>query len=233
MAYEQEPEVIREQMEVQRAALDQKLEVLENKIVQTVEEAREAVADTVQTVREGVHDSVASVRDTVQTSVASVKETFNLEAHVRRHPWAMVGGSVVAGFVAGRLLRDGVPRPWRTPEPPRAPERLAVSDASLPETHAEPAKTRESWMDVLGRTFGPELHQVKGLAIGTVMGALRDLVVGPLPPPVQPQINEIVDSITTKLGGQPVGSEVLRELLPRWHDEPHANGRRDGSRATN
>src|SRR5438105_2552597 len=93
MADEPEPEVIRHQMEAQRAALGHKLETLENKIIETVDGAREAVAETVQT-----------VKDTVNSSVETVKETFDLRLQVERHPWAMFAGSIAAGFAAGWLL---------------------------------------------------------------------------------------------------------------------------------
>src|SRR6266478_1933406 len=104
MANESEPQMIRHQMEAQRAALDEKLEKLENKIVSTVDCAREAVAETVTSVKEGVRDSVDSVKDTVETSMHAVQDTFDLPAQVDRHPWAVMGGAVAVGFVAGCIL---------------------------------------------------------------------------------------------------------------------------------
>src|SRR5947207_10702413 len=104
MADEPEPEVIRRQMEAQRAALADKLETLENRIVQTVEGAREAVSETVQTVKDSVQCSVQTVRESVQSSVEAVKDTLDVRAQVERHPWAMVGGAAALGFAAGYLL---------------------------------------------------------------------------------------------------------------------------------
>jgi ElaB/YqjD/DUF883 family membrane-anchored ribosome-binding protein len=219
MADEQESEMIRQQMQLRRAALDEKLETLENKLVQTVDDAREAVAETVQTVKEGVHDSMASVKDTVVASVATVKETFDLERHVQRHPWPMFAGAVAAGFVAGCLLRRSTAASPRQPTIIPGPAQESPAAPRVP-----PSERSERWMDMVARLFAPELRQLKGLAIGTLMGVLRDLVTDPLPETVRPQLNEIADSITTKLGGQPIQSEVLHELLP-GHDDHH-NGRR-------
>jgi len=153
MADEQDPEMIRQQMEMQRAALAAKLETLENKIVETVEGAREAVAETVQTVKEGVRDSVSTVKETVQNSVESVKETFDLRLQVERHPWAMIGGAVAVGFAAGYLLnraqRAEHPHAWGAAagldfRPAGAD---AVSAPQKPSTTPPPAAARESWGD--------------------------------------------------------------------------------------
>ena len=34
----------------------------------------------------------------------AVKRTFDLRYQTQQHPWLMVGGSVMAGFTAGKLL---------------------------------------------------------------------------------------------------------------------------------
>src|SRR5262245_43281642 len=119
MADEQEdPEVIRRQMEAQRASLAEKLDTLENKIVRTVDDAREAVAETVQTVKDSVQSSVDTVKDTVSSSVETVKETLDVRLQVQRHPWAMFGGSVAVGFVAGWALNRALRSGRRTAIPP-------------------------------------------------------------------------------------------------------------------
>jgi ElaB/YqjD/DUF883 family membrane-anchored ribosome-binding protein len=227
MADEQEPEVIRRQMEAQRAALDEKLDALENRIVQTVDDAREAVAETVQTVKEGVHDSVATVRDSVHSSVETVKDALNVESHVQRHPWAMFGGSIAAGFAAGWLLRRwGAERSVSERGAVLAPPAPAATPApaAVPTPFPEQAANGASWTADLGNTFAPELEELKGFAIGAVMGLVRDLVTESLPDAVRPRFNAIADSITTKLGGQPVQSEVVNELLPHGQGAHH-NGR--------
>ena len=232
MADEQDPEMIRQQMEMQRAALAAKLETLENKIVETVEGAREAVAETVQTVKEGVRDSVSTVKETVQNSVESVKETFDLRLQVERHPWAMMGGAVAVGFAAGYLLnraqRAEQPHAWGAAagldfRPAGAD---AVSAPQKPSTTPPPAAARESWGDHFARMFAPELNKLKGMAIGAALGVIREMFTEPLPEPMRPQFNELVDSITVKLGGEPVQKQTIQHLFA--HRAGHPNGDRQG-----
>ena len=90
-------EVIRHRMEQTREALTEKLETLEQKVADSVS----AVTDTVASVQEKVHEGVESVKDAV-----------DVKAHVERHPWLMLGGSVLCGYVLGDLLlANSGPRP--------------------------------------------------------------------------------------------------------------------------
>src|SRR5207248_9142807 len=126
---DQEPDMIRRQMEAQRAALAAKLETLETKIVDTVEGAREAVQETVQSVKEGVRDSVDTVKESVHSSVEAVKGTFDIPLQVDRHPWIMVGGAVALGFTAGCLINRATRQETLT----RARfDRSVISDRSSP-----------------------------------------------------------------------------------------------------
>jgi len=253
MADEQatDPEVIRRQMEAQRASLAEKLETLENKIVRTVDEAREAVAETVQTVKDSVQSSVETVKDTVSSSVETVKETFDVRLQVQRHPWAMFGGSIALGFVAGwalnRALRAGRrtgPPLAHVPEPStgaatfalpsqgaqggfREQARSAATFTGAPPPSAAPAETTSapatrgpSWLDELTRTFAPEAQKLKGLAIGAAMGVVRDLVTHQIPEQLRPRLDEVIDTVTSKLGGEPVRGHLLDELRQQWQ-QPH------------
>jgi len=241
--------VIRQQMEVQRASLAEKLETLENKIVQTVEGAREAVAETVHTVKESVQSSVETVKDTVQSSMETVKETFDVTHQVQRHPWAMFGGSVAVGFVAGWLLNraSGTSRlSGRASTGPawghspasyagagsglgassrgghRDDARSAAAFTSAPAaTSTQPSGP--SWIEELSQTFAPEVQKLKGLAIGAAMGVVRDLVGQSIPEQLRSQVDEMLNNVTTKLGGQPVQGHLLDELLP-GRRETHGNG---------
>jgi len=246
--------MIRQQMEAQRASLAEKIETLEEKIVRTVEGAREAVAETVQTVKDSVQSSVDTVKDTVQSSVETVRETFDLPQQVRRHPWAMFGGSVAFGFAAGWLLNRATgthnqgsawgyaPASYTgggrySDAPPTSGSRFrdemrpATSFTGAPSSGAGQSEARpaaappagESWLDALSHTFAPEIQKVKGLAIGAAMGLVRDLVSQSVPDQLRPQLTELMNNVTSKMGGDPVRGELLDELLPRRHDG-HTNG---------
>jgi len=241
MANESEPQVIRHQMEAQRASLDQKLETLENRIVATVENAREAVADTVTSVKEGFRDSVDSVKDTVETSVHAVQDTFDLPTQVDRHPWTMFGGAVAVGFVAGCILNRtsagsaggvGLPSALARLPAPNSASRATSAWPPPEEKHVpSPSAPGASWADQLARMFAPEFQRLKSLAVGTLMGMAREMVSEPLPDQMRPQAKEILDNITTKLGGEVMSREAVEPLLPHLHNG-HTNGHRAEDRAS-
>jgi len=222
---EKEPEQIRQDIDVTRSAITEKLEALEESVVGTVQNAKDTVQetidsatqmveDTISNVKETVQETVGSVKDTVQETVSSVKETFDLRLQVRRRPWPMLGGSLVAGFVTGalfgearhrqqmpmdRLASNGEPMMrYREPEY-RAPAPEARSSAT-----AEPREP-----GLLDR-FHDEIAQVKGLALGMLFGVVRDVIQEKMPQMSQ-QVGDVMDNITTKLGGKPVQGPVLQK----------------------
>jgi ElaB/YqjD/DUF883 family membrane-anchored ribosome-binding protein len=230
MDNESEPEVIRKQMEVQRAALADKLETLETRIVATVDDAREAVAETVETVRESVKDSVETVKDTVHSSAQAVKDTFDLQRQVERHPWPMFGGAVAVGFAAGWALSQAAassdrraPAFARVPPPPV----YRSEPPPAPRAPAPAAAAGSSWAEQCFQLFRPELEKVKGLVIGSVLGVVREMVTEPLPAEMRPKVSEILDNVTTKLGGAPVTSETVAPLVARLHDDHHNGHHRE------
>jgi len=185
-------------MEQTRASLTEKIEVLEQKVTNTVEEAtsavsetvneaKEAVHETVETVKETVSNTVESVRGTVSATVESVKDAFDISAHVRNHPWTMFGGSVAVGFLGGMLMGPSHRRQSAAREPvgaefaPEYAAEPAYEAASGWSGAAEPQREQHSWWNWLNSTFGSEIEKLKGLAIGTMAGVVRDLVRSPCP----------------------------------------------------
>jgi ElaB/YqjD/DUF883 family membrane-anchored ribosome-binding protein len=216
-------EVIKHQMLETRASLAEKLETLEQQVVGTVQSATTAVTDTVESVKEAVQETVAMAKTSVHDTVEAVKDTFDISRQVREHPWLMMGGSVAVGFAGGYLLNraassanradlGGVPSlsslgarsgPGRDGGAAlsRSEERSSAMAAS--------ASTRKGLLTDLGQTFEKELHQLKGLALGTLLSAVRDLVANSAPPQLGPQLAEIIDSATVKLGGQPIKGPLM------------------------
>lgn len=208
-----ESEVIRHQMEETRASLADKLETLEREVTETVSEAKAAVTGTVESVKEAVQGTVESVKESVSGTVETVKETFDLPRQVERHPWAMVGASVAAGYLAGYLLSRGRPHGpaagWRGPSWSSS-QAAGLERLRSEEPPAPPARPGGA-LGGLGHLFGDELEKLKGLAIGMALGAIRDAVTSSMPPEVGPRIAEVMNDVTTKLGGQTMPSPVLPE----------------------
>jgi hypothetical protein len=218
-----EPEVIREQMAGTRASMADKLETLEEKVVGAVEGATTAVSETVANVKDAVQETVSTVKETVSETVEGVKEAFDLRRQVERHPCLMTAAALAVGYVAGSLTRPSKQRAsrWRGGQRPLPPEGsdwgdghlktrpiLPPHEGALPAARSpaeEPIATKPSWAGVLA----PELAKFKGMAIGYLMGAVRDAMSEALPPGMRDQIHETMDSITHKLGGEPVRGPVL------------------------
>jgi hypothetical protein len=215
---DEDPNVIRQNIDQTRSALTEKLETLEAEVKGTVQGAKASVDNTIET-----------VKDTIQ----SVKRTFDLAYQTEQHPWPMMGGSVVAGFVCGHLFEALTAtgrhaahdhRPQERHEPPLSASSFASQAAAAAErpngptggAYAAPAPSATSnLLHWVSSQFGPEIEQLKGMAIGAAVGVLRDLAKRNVPPHLAQQVEELMNKVTSKLGGQPVQGEVLSSTGPR------------------
>jgi len=227
-----EPEVIRHQMEETCQSLQEKLEVLEQQVLSTVQEGRqtvEAVRETVESVKDSVQetvenvkgtvqDTVSSVKDTMHDTVESVKETFNLERHVREHPWTMIAGAAAVGFLGGKLVLHMMPprprmtmptsRAYATSAGPRQAE-PTFREKSNGAAAAQRGPEKPNFLSKIASQYSEEIEKVKGLAIGTLAGVARDYISKAAPPELAKRLSEVVDRVTTKLGGQPMQEPIL------------------------
>lgn len=245
IAREQEELLV--QMEESRESLAHKIELLEGKVTETVENAtatvQEATANVLETVQNAtasvsetvgnVTDAVQGTVETVRTSlydgVESVKDAFDVSHQVDKHPWLMLLGAAVVGYVGATLLQPSPSRRLRSngygedhyrslSSPPYEQTSLravntatsmgqyAANDSSLgvvkgaAKAVKEPAQA--SWMTMLGESFGPELQKLKGLAIGTAIGAVRESILQSAPEAMKKPLAEVIDDVTEKLGGE-------------------------------
>lgn len=226
-----EPEVIKQQMEETRASLTEKLETLEHQVVATVQNATSAVTETVDTVKEAVQETVGTVKESMHETVETVKDTFDLERQVARHPWAMMAGAVAVGYLGGYLINraqagntrglapgyvygTGYWPPEMQPRRDGPPASEALTEAG-PAGEFRPAKEKAAegpgWLSSLTEQFQPEIQQIKGLAIGTLLGVVRDMLTRSVPPTLEAQVGDVVNSLTTKLGGKPLRGPILPE----------------------
>jgi ElaB/YqjD/DUF883 family membrane-anchored ribosome-binding protein len=210
-----EPEVTLQDMEDTRGALSEKLETLGHQVADSVQGATSAVTNTVE-----------NVTDAVQDTVETVRETFDIPLQVKRHPWGMMGGAVALGCLGGYLLfrRRSEQPSWnrRSEIAPRDTPRLNTQGEGLAEVHRlgeelpgngpalerAPGGSNHGWLNTVNNRFGPEITKVKGLAIGTVLSAVRDLILPSLPEHLKPALGGVMDSITVKLGGEPVPQDT-------------------------
>jgi len=219
-------------MEETRSALTEKLEMLETKVAdkaapvaQAVERATQATADIVADVKDTIHEVAERVKDvtetvqrvtekmtekvqdvteSVQETVRSVSSSFNFKAQVERHPWMVVGVAATAGCLVGNLLgrtstpSSSTPLPAATPSPSHAKHRREGNGWARRQESSRPEGL-----------FTEELRKVKGLAIGAVLGMLRDLARSGIPGTLGAKIAEEIDSLTTRLGAEPMHEPII------------------------
>jgi len=234
-----EPEVIRQQMEVTRNDLTQKIEALEHQVVgtvqnttqavtETVESVKDAVQETVCAVKESVSDTVGTMKETVSDTVSSVKEALDLRGYVEQYPWASFGAAVAAGFAGGLLLEGGHRDSHRIADlhsrgeagydygrnnfngDRRAREEFAPA-ARASSFAAGSAPAEPSWIHQLAERFAPEIDKLKGLAVGALGALVRDLVVPATSGKLGDQVSQVIDDFTRKLGGEPIRGPLLQK----------------------
>jgi ElaB/YqjD/DUF883 family membrane-anchored ribosome-binding protein len=205
---ENETELIRDQMADTRTALTEKLDRLQEQVLGTVEGTTRSVTETVEAVQEAVQDTVGTVKESVQETVHTVKSAFDLTEQTEKHPWLMMGGAVLVGFIGGRLLMS----PSRTALPPssdgsaprRPPARTeAVREAasSAASTAASAASATAGWLEELA---APLVKQAEGMALGVLAGVAADLIQEKAPEGLRGQLNEMVEKFTSTVGTTPI-----------------------------
>jgi hypothetical protein len=216
----EDPEVIRVQMEQTRASLTEKLEALENQVVGTVQGATSAVADTVETIKEAAQETVGTVKETVQGTVDTVRETFDMKLQFQRRPWIMLGGSVLLGYLAGSMIdgkRRRHPQPANGFPPPGGfPGVLASSmEPPRPLSESNGSSSRQRPASGLGHKLSealqPELDKLKELAIGALIGIVRDVTAKSIDGELGDQLRQTFDNVTERLGGRTFKQPILPE----------------------
>jgi ElaB/YqjD/DUF883 family membrane-anchored ribosome-binding protein len=222
---DQEPDVIRQQIDETRESLTEKLETVESLVKEKVSAVTEGVEKTIDTVKAKVEDTVQAVSNTVENTVHSVRRTFDVPHQVRCHPYAMTGGALALGATLGYLL---LPRrhsfahrsyedrtPSYTPPPPPP-----SSFAEEPRHYEERRPERPSLLSGLLEPLTAEFDKVKATAIGALLGMVRDAALRSVPPSLASKVEEIVNDITRRAGGDVVSGPIL----PSSRGEPHDRG---------
>jgi len=245
-----EAEVIHQQIEEKRTSLADKIERLENKVVCSVQDAKAAVTDTVEKVKEtvaNVKDTVTStvenvkdsVTDTYESVTGAVKEAFDIPHHVEQHPWGMFGGAVALGFLGGKLMSDGGghhgPMPRRDWEgagyagfSPSAPPRQDFAPSGHEEGLWEHAK---HWAGGLTDFLAPEMDKVKDFALGSLAGVVKHMVASAGLAQFGPTLNNIIDSMSHRLGVTPVPFAGLSGNGQACHQQSNASRDQTGAGA--
>lgn len=155
---------IREQMEETKSQLSQKLESLEQQVSETVQSTGNAVNATVETVQQ----TFDSVTTTVKDAVQSVVNAFDVRRQVERHPWVMMSGAVVLGYLAREILMG-----------PEQPEKQISKTTSSPPPAMENRSHHNgaSHRDQESATW----TRLQNVAMGSLVGIASDITARAVP----------------------------------------------------
>jgi len=218
-----ELEVIRDQMDETRASLANKLEALESQVRETVQSATDTVSSAVDVAKEvvsSVSEGAKQVVEKVSETVETVKESLSVSHYVERYPWASLGAAVAAGFVAAQLLPSSRSTSGDYSEALPPASSGGYFPAEQRSVKESPPQPQSKWTSALEGVWDRALTTVEELAVGTLMSAVKELVVNGLPQEWKGELTRVVDEMTTKLGGKVMHGNPLEELLASF-EPPH------------
>jgi ElaB/YqjD/DUF883 family membrane-anchored ribosome-binding protein len=73
-------------------------------VTETGHNVQKAVETTMGAVEGAVEGTAESVGAAVRGTASALGWALNFPAHMRRHPWLLMGGAVVVGLLLGRLV---------------------------------------------------------------------------------------------------------------------------------
>ena len=208
-----------------RSAMTEKLEMLEERVRETVEDAQSSVEEIVENVRDtvdttvaavkqtvegaqaSVEDMVENVRGTVGETVATVRHTFDVHHQAEQHPWLMVSGSLLVGYLLGNRSGGSTSAALSTTDPRLAPASTTATASRASPAHSQPQQEMGSGVR---ERFKDEIGIIEGAVIGAVVRTLGDKLKQALLPAASP-----VKSVMTKGDAQPSKRPVQTPVTSR------------------
>jgi ElaB/YqjD/DUF883 family membrane-anchored ribosome-binding protein len=185
--------------------LTEKLDILEARVRETVEGAQSSMEEIVETVKdmvdttvkavkqgvEGaqstVEEIVETVRETVGDTVETVKRTVDVQHQVDQHPWLMVGGATLAGYLLGNWGGGRTSPAFSTDGESSVHPQLQQPQQGLGSSVLEPLKD--------------EIAIIKVAAVGALVSTLREMVNQ-----VVPTLAPHMERALSQRSGQPIES---------------------------
>jgi len=124
------------------------------------------------------------MKGTIGETVTTVQRTFDLPTQVEHHPWPMVGGALLAGYMLGKL---GGGHPSAAGSPRDLPGVEASRPGSPPASRSSSAPPQpqqgivSEMLDQLKDEMQDELSTLKNVAVGAVMSTLRAMFKQAIP----------------------------------------------------
>jgi hypothetical protein len=203
---EQQIEETKLQLEETKLQLSDKLGTLEQQVSQTVETASTAVTATV----EAVQGTVESVTGAVEDAVHGMHNAFDLRYQIEKHPFLVLGGAVVVGYLAAEYFKS----PSRNTQPSAPAADIANGDnfrydAPPPQSYMPPPPQIPQPAPAASPVPSP-LDSLKTLAMSTLMGSMQGIAMRAIP--------EIVGLVV----GSVMGQQVQQHREPPAQESPRA-----------
>ena len=172
-----------------------------------VKDVKATVDTTLAAVRQGVAGTQASVgeivehvKGTVGETVATVKRTFDLPSQTEQHPWPMVGGAVLVGYMLSKW--GGGHSSAAGPTAQRATE--ASKSGSPPASRASSAhpEPQQGIGSGILEQFKDEIAGLKSVAVGAVMSTLSAMFQQAMPT-LAPHIKSAMTKVSAQLSDSP------------------------------
>ena len=172
-----------------------------------VKDVKATVDTTLAAVRQGVAGTQASVgemvehvKGTVGETVATVKRTFDLPSQTEQHPWPMVGGAVLVGYMLSKW--GGGHSSAAGPTAQRATE--ASRSGSPPASRASSAhpQPQQGIGSGILDQFKDEIAGLKSVAVGAVMSTLSAMFQQAMPT-LAPHIKSAMTKVSVQLSDSP------------------------------
>jgi ElaB/YqjD/DUF883 family membrane-anchored ribosome-binding protein len=221
---EDQSKAIMKDMEETRTSMTEKLEALETHVLEkvqpvtdAVERVSEAAANIVENVKETVHDvtekveaTVHGVAEKVEATTKAISSAFNLRKQTERHPWAVFGIAATTGCMIGSFLGRRKQRrekaaqsaDWSRSKHGKGGNGSSHQTESTKRPKGNKGIQHESW-------FMDSLRHMKGVALGSMMSYIRDLSKLAIPGAIGNKIAQEVESLTKRMGGEPIQGSVL------------------------
>lgn len=177
-----------------------------------IEKTRASLSEKLDSLGTEVSETVKEATNSAEKMVSNVKASFSLRHQVQVHPWPLFFTSVVVGFGTGVYLGRSQLKSPKSGEP-RAQTPLYTS--------RNRGSGRKSSFAQLTDYFEEEIRGLKAIAIGTLVGALRDIAKDAAPTSLANKVGEVADRATEKLGGHPVPGRVFDA---KWNGSSRSTG---------
>lgn len=170
-------------------------------ITEDLELTKKDLSQKIGQIEDHVKSSIQETKNIFSNKVQSIKDATNIKHVVEKQPLLVVGGAVIAGFLATYYLNTKSTRPARL-KPVLQP------------------KDSSHFIEKLSGQFKPQINMVKGMAFHSFANLIGDWALRKFPN-FKAEIQQIVDSTNLNQNAEPASHNVTAQGQEKSHAESH------------